>query len=1268
MTAPDSRPSLLTRWLAPLAELRSGEGATALLLFLYSFLAMTSYNIVKPVTRSQFITSLGADNLPWVQFAAGMVIGVLMQAYTKLIANVPRRWTIPVTQAGMIVLLVLFWVLFTQVGGEWVSVGFYLYGLVLGILLISQFWTLANDIYDPRQAKRLFGLIGGGASLGGAMGAAITATLVERLGAKSMLLVSATILAICLAIVVRIIRTNERAGQSDASKTGEEASLGGGEALALLRGSRHLQIIALVITFAAIGAAIIEQQLNMATAEAKGRTNTDGITAFLAQVTVYLSLIGLFIQVALTSRIHRLLGIGFALMILPVSLGASGFLMLGVGALWTSGVARVLDTSLRYTVDKTTREILFLPLPPEVKYRAKPFIDVTVDRLSKGAGALLILVLIKDWGLALTWQQLSYASLAVMVLWVYFAMRARAEYMAAFRTSIVQQDMKAGEIRLETADLSTIEALVEELGHEDPKRVTYALDLLESLDKRHLVSPLMLYHEQADVRVRVLRLAEATGPAGADRWLRGISRGLTDAEGEVRSAAVRALAAVKGEEAAALMRPYLDDADPALVVTAASALSSSADPADVSAAADAFRTLIDDSREQRASTRAEVARALGRVANPEFRPLLVPLMFDTDIDVARDAIKSAARLGGGDYLYVTPLVSLLRNRLLKGAAREVLASYGEGVVPTLVYFMRDREEDIWVRRHIPATLARIPCAASLQALLDGLEDPDGFLRYKALAALEHLRRTTPKLTVPQTTIDRLVSAETARAFDRLTLHYNLFHAGGLDQDCLLARALTQKYDRAFNRVFTLLGLGHSSSDIAAVRHALTSGDARSRASAAEFLDNILKGEARGRVMLLAEDMPLDVRVRKGNAMFRTRERDVTDTLAQLVHDESQEVAATAIQVVESRQLWSLAGDLEHALEHRPARDWWVFEAASWALAAHRMPAERRRVLWQEPLPAVELADRLRRIQLFDFVSVDELFRVASLGRQVRHETGRVIAQEGHAADTLHFVLDGRVAVASEREGRTEVAAPGVIGFEDVLEGHPSRGTATALEPTITLTMTTDEFLTLVSENVEIAQGIFRMLLETRCAPSWRTVVHGQLSPELERRVADGVQALDGLLLLQASPLLQRATSAELVRLAGAARVVPLAPGAALFKAGDVAAIYAVLTGEVAVTAADGTAIDTAHSGDVVGMYEALSGRYMTATGASAAPGTVLRIDRTELFELMADNIPLLQGIFSGLVHASTARRDRDATHQHPRSHRHHTHTHQTQAHPAVSER
>ncbi|MEZ5286359.1 MAG: MFS transporter [Vicinamibacterales bacterium] len=301
---------MLARLLQPIVQFRSGEATTALLMFLYSFLAMTSYNIIKPITRSEFIASLGADNLPWVQFGAGIVIGLIMQGYSRVIAGVPRRWMIPVTQAGMVALLVLFWFLFVSFGDQWVSVGFYLLGLILGILLISQFWTLANDIYDPRQAKRIFGFIGGGASLGGATGAALTTFLVERMGAQNMLLVSAAIMALCLFIVITVVRRESTAGQSDASKTtGEEEGVSGE---ARLRSSRHLQIIAAVIGFAAVGAAIIEQQLNMAHGRGQGAQNADAVAAFSRRSSTRLS--SASSSVVVTSRIHRFLGIGFALL------------------------------------------------------------------------------------------------------------------------------------------------------------------------------------------------------------------------------------------------------------------------------------------------------------------------------------------------------------------------------------------------------------------------------------------------------------------------------------------------------------------------------------------------------------------------------------------------------------------------------------------------------------------------------------------------------------------------------------------------------------------------------------------------------------------------------------------------------------------------------------------------------------------------------------------------------------------------------------------
>jgi ATP/ADP translocase/HEAT repeat protein/CRP-like cAMP-binding protein len=1221
---------VLSRLLAPLVQLRSGETATALLMFAYSFLAMAGYNMIRPVTRGLFIEKLGAENLPWVLLGAGIVIGLIMQAYTRVIGLAPRRWMIPITLTAITVLMAVFFALFTSMpDSRTVAVGFYLFGLIVGILLISQFWTLANDVYDPRQAKRIFGFIGAGASLGGFAGAQLTSAYVQQIGTNMMLIVSAAALALCTATVAWVIGREPGAGQSDASKTGEEEGVSGAEAIRLLRSSRHLQIIALVIGFAAFCSAIIDQQLNMAAAESRGAKNVDAVTAFLAQINAYYSLIGFIIQITLTSRIHRFLGIGFALLILPVVDSVTGLLMLLSGGLWTAGVARVADTSLRYTVDKTTREVLFLPLPVDIKYQAKPFIDVTVDRIAKGLGALVLLLLVQPWGLALGWRQLSYASLTLIVVWAVFALRARHEYMRAFRRSIEQQDVKPSEIRLDSADLSSIETLVTELAHPEPRRVLYAIDMLDALDKRQLVTPLLLYHESAEVRTRALRVAKAGGADGAERWLPAVERALTDEDGEVRLAAARALATLRGRSAAEVMRPFLANPDPNLVVTAAAALASSEDESDVDRAEETFRRFATDTRESSAELRRQVARALGLVQNPRFRPLLVPLMYDADYFVARAAINSAGTIGGDDFLYVPTLVSLMRNRRLKGPARKVLVEYGEAVVAPLAYFMNDQDEDLWVRRHVPGTLAAIPTPAAVAALMAALDDPDGFLRYKAIVALQRIRRDHPELAIDRTAIERHVIREAGRAFDALTLHTNLFVTGGLNQGTLLARALAEKRSRALNRVFQLLALVHTPGDIAAVQATLQTGDARTKSGALELLDNLLTGDVRRKVMLLVDDMPEDERVRKGNVIYRTRPRDIEDTLAQLIHDENQVTAAAAIHLVEERGLWSLAADLEHVLAQRDPHDWYCFEAASWALAAQRMPAERRRQLWQEPLPAVELAGRLRELQIFAFSSVDELFRVAGMGRQVRHEAGRVVFERGAPPDTLQFLLDGRAASdgASTME---QLMPPAPLAFEAVLEGRPVAAEIRAIDSSICLSMTADEFLSLLAENVELTQGIFRWLIEFRGLASRGAISRGQLTPELQRKIAAGLQPVDRVLLLQASPLLSRATGTQLLRLAGLARPVSFKAGADPFEGHAEQALLIVLTGAIDVTGVDGR-VDRAGAGDAIGLIEMLGGLPLAGAARGAADGTALRFNRSDVFDLLADETPLMQGLFSGLI-------------------------------------
>src|SRR5262245_1074234 len=103
-----SSQSMIYRVVSPIVHLRQGEAITALLMFAYSFLAMAGYNMIKPVTRGLFIEKLGAENLPWIQFGAGIVIGFIMQGYTRVISIAPRRWMIPITLGAIVALMTSF--------------------------------------------------------------------------------------------------------------------------------------------------------------------------------------------------------------------------------------------------------------------------------------------------------------------------------------------------------------------------------------------------------------------------------------------------------------------------------------------------------------------------------------------------------------------------------------------------------------------------------------------------------------------------------------------------------------------------------------------------------------------------------------------------------------------------------------------------------------------------------------------------------------------------------------------------------------------------------------------------------------------------------------------------------------------------------------------------------------------------------------------------------------------------------------------------------
>ena len=226
-----------------------------------------------------------------------------------------------------------------------------------------------------------------------------------------------------------------------------------------------------------------------------------------------------------------------------------------------------------------------------------------------------------------------------------------------------------------------------------------------------------------------------------------------------------------------------------------------------------------------------------------------------------------------------------------------------------------------------------------------VDEVDGFLNFKVLAAIEKLRREQPSLTFKKDAIEKRVLKEGGRFFNRLGLHYNLFVSAKLPTNSVLAVALDEKLVRTVDRIYRLLGLLYPWKDVAAARRAIEHGDTRARANALEYLDNILSTQLRHRVLPVLEEMPTEEKVRRGNVLLKTRPRDVEDTLLELINDDDQVVASAAIDLVGQKEMWSLADDIEHVLAHRDAKDWYVFESASWTLAGRTLSAQRRREQW-----------------------------------------------------------------------------------------------------------------------------------------------------------------------------------------------------------------------------------------------------------------------------------------------------------------------------------
>jgi AAA family ATP:ADP antiporter len=345
----------------------------------YGFFIMFSYYILRAVRDE--ISSADRGNLQILWTAVFFVMLVAVPLYSWLASKFSRGVFVPLANRFFIACLIGFWLclaLLPEAARPWIDRVFYVWTSVFALFVVTVFWGLLADCFDNSQAKRMFGFIAVGSSIGGMVGSSLTAGLAEIVPTFSLLLIACIPLEAASWCALTLHR---RFGTGNILVQGEAARAIPGNAWTGMKAvfaSRYLMGIAtFIVLMTFVSTMLYFQQANLV---ADAFSDRGVRTAFFAKVDLVVSIFTVIFQVYLTARIIKWLGIGRTLLLVPVAV-ALGFVALGIyPTLAVLVVVQVAYRAGRYGLTKPAREILWTVLSREAKYKSKPFIDAAVYR------------------------------------------------------------------------------------------------------------------------------------------------------------------------------------------------------------------------------------------------------------------------------------------------------------------------------------------------------------------------------------------------------------------------------------------------------------------------------------------------------------------------------------------------------------------------------------------------------------------------------------------------------------------------------------------------------------------------------------------------------------------------------------------------------------------------------------------------------------------------------------------------------------------------